>query len=242
MAASQPDEWESLVSRHGGESRARAKVCKRVADEITGRGTVDVLRRGVKDSGVSFRVAFFAPAHGLTPGLWQQYRANRLSVVRQLHHSESQPHDSLDVALFVNGIPTASAELKNPLTHQRAANAIDQYRADRNPSDLIFRHRMVVHFAVDPDQVYMTTTLAGQDTVFLAFNQGSGGPGQPGGRGTRSTRRGIARRTCGSGCGTRTRGWTCWGRSCMWRTSTTRRARRRGCGGRCSPGSTSGTR
>ena len=119
LAASQPDEWESLVSRHGGEARARAKVCKRVADEITARGTVDVLRRGVKDSGVSFRVAFFAPAHGLTPGLWQQYRANRLSVVRQLHHSESHPHDSLDVALFVNGIPTASAELKNPLTHQR---------------------------------------------------------------------------------------------------------------------------
>ena len=183
LAASQPDKWEQLCSRHGGEERTRAKVSKRVADEITARGTVDVLRRGVKDSGVTFRVAFFAPANGLTPGLWDQYQANRLTVVRQLHHSESRPGDSLDVTLFVNGIPTATAELKNPLTHQTVAHAMEQYRSDRIPADLVFRHRAVVHFAVDPDQVYMTTRLAGQDTVFLPFNQGSGGPGQAGGAG-----------------------------------------------------------
>jgi type I restriction enzyme R subunit len=183
LAASQPEEWLSLCKRHGGETKARAKVVKRVADEITSRGTIDVLRRGVKDSGVSFQVAFFAPAHGLTPKLWERYRANRLSVVRQLHHSETRPQDSLDVTLFVNGIPTATAELKNPLTGQTVANAMGQYRGDRNPADLIFKHRTVVHFAVDPDQVYMTTRLAGQDTVFLPFNQGSGGPGSAGGAG-----------------------------------------------------------
>ena len=109
--------------------------------------------------------------------------ANRLGVVRQLHHSESRPADSVDVALFVNGIPTATAELKNPLTHQTVSDAMAQYRTDRNPADLIFKHRAVVHFAVDPDQVYMTTRLAGQDTVFLPFNQGSGGAGRAGGAG-----------------------------------------------------------
>jgi len=183
LAASQPDEWQQLCSRHGSEAKARTKVVKRIADEITARGTVDVLRRGVKDSGVSVRVAFFAPANGLTPGLWEQYRANRLAVVRQLHHSETRPQDSLDVTLFVNGIPTGTAELKNPLTHQGVGNAMDQYRKDRNPADLIFKHRTVVHFAVDPDQVYMTTRLAGADTVFLPFNQGSGGAGLAGGAG-----------------------------------------------------------
>ena len=124
LSGSQPDEWDQLVARHGGEAQARSKVVKRVADELTARGTVDVLRRGVKDSGVAFQVAFFAPANGLTPGLQERFTANRLGVVRQLHHSESRPADSVDVALFVNGIPTATAELKNPLTGQSVADAM----------------------------------------------------------------------------------------------------------------------
>jgi type I restriction enzyme R subunit len=183
IQASQPDEWDQLRTRHGSELKAAAKVAKRVADELTARGTIDVLRSGVKDSGVAFRVAFFAPANSLTPGLWDKYDANRLAVVRQLHHSESNPKSSLDVALFLNGIPVATAELKNPLTRQDVSDAMTQYRKDRNPHDLIFKHRAVVHFAVDPDQVYMTTRLAGEGTVFLPFNQGSGGAGAPGGAG-----------------------------------------------------------
>jgi type I restriction enzyme R subunit len=183
LSVSQPDEWEQLLARHGGEAKAKAKVAKRVADELTSRGTIDVLRKGVKDSGVTFRTAFFQPANTLTPELWTRYESNRLTVVRQLHHSESKPSDSLDVALFVNGIPVATAELKNPLTHQSVAHAMAQYRTDRNAADLIFRHRTIVHFAVDPEQVYMTTKLAGAATVFLPNNQGSGGAGQPGGAG-----------------------------------------------------------
>ncbi len=183
VEASQPKEWAELVKRHGGVDAARSKVTRRVADEVTARGTVDVLRGVVKDSGVSFRVAAFAPANGLTPVLWQRYEANRLGVVRQLHHSESSPLDSLDVVLVLNGIPVATAELKNPLTGQSVQDAMAQYRADRNPSDLIFKHRAVVHFAVDPFQVYMTTRLAREDTVFLPFNQGSAGAGNPGGAG-----------------------------------------------------------
>ncbi|MEO6703294.1 MAG: type I restriction endonuclease, partial [Jatrophihabitantaceae bacterium] len=134
-------------------------------------------------NGVSFRLAFFAPANGLTKALWERYDANRLSVVRQLHHSESNTADSVDLALFVNGIPTATAELKNLLKQQSVGHAIRQYQRDRDPSDLIFRSRTVVHFAVDPNQVYMTTRLAGEQTRFLPFNQGSGGAGRKGGAG-----------------------------------------------------------
>lgn len=183
VESSQPDEWEQLIQRLGGVSNAKERVAKYVGDQLTQRGTVDVLRGVTKMNGVSFRLAFFAPANGLTKGLWQRYDANRLSVVRQLHHSESNTADSVDMTLFVNGIPTATAELKNPLTRQSVGHAMRQYQRDRNPSDLIFRARTVVHFAVDPNQVYMTTRLKGEQTRFLPFNQGSGGAGQKGGAG-----------------------------------------------------------
>lgn len=88
--------------------------------------------------------------------------------------------------LLVNGIPTATAELKNPLTHQTVQDAMKQYQTDRNPKDLIFRDRTLVHFAVDPYQAYMTTKLAGQTTRFLPFNQGWGGAGRKGGAGNPS--------------------------------------------------------
>lgn len=189
---SQPKEWAELVKRLGGETVAAEKVVKRVADELTARGVVDVLRGVVKDTGVTFRVAAFAPANGLTPVLWEQYEENRLGMVRQLHHSESQPQDSLDVVLVLNGIPVATAELKNPLTGQSVEDAMAQYRSDRNPADLIFKHRALVHFAVDPHQVYMTTRLAGQDTVFLPFNQGSNGAGAAGGAGNPANPGGYA--------------------------------------------------
>ncbi len=183
IRATQPDEWDQLVLKLGGEDKAAAKVADRVAKELTARGTVDVLRRETKMSGVSFRVAFFAPANDLTPQLRERYEANRLAVMRQLHHSESNPGDSLDLVLLVNGIPTASAELKNPTSGQTVAHAMAQYRTDRNPADLIFKHRVVVSFAVDPDAVFMTTALARARTRFLPFNQGSAGPGNPGGKG-----------------------------------------------------------
>ena len=91
LKASQPEEWEQLCLRLGSEAKAAAKVAERVAKEIDARGTVDVLRRETKLNGVGFRVAFFAPANDLTPELRARYEANRLTVVRQLHHSESKP-------------------------------------------------------------------------------------------------------------------------------------------------------
>ncbi|WP_246360396.1 type I restriction endonuclease, partial [Nocardioides massiliensis] len=178
VEASQPKAWQQLVTRHGGEGQAREKFLKVVADALDHRGTISVLRGTVKDSGVTVRMCWFKPANNLTPELAERYEANRLGVVRQLHHSESNPQDSLDLALVVNGIPVASAELKNPLTHQTIEHAMEQYRNDRNPHDTIFSRRMLVHFAVDPHRVAMTTRLAAADTVFLPFNQGAAGPGR----------------------------------------------------------------
>ena len=141
---------------------------------------MSVLREPVKDTGVTVRLCYFKPASGLNEEQSRRYAANRLGVVRQLHHSESKPMDSVDLALVVNGIPVATAELKNPLSGQGIEQAMTQYRTDRNPHDLIFRARALVHFAVDPHRVAMTTKLAGQDTRFLPFDQGSAGPGHPG--------------------------------------------------------------
>src|SRR5947209_4039261 len=87
------------------------------------------------------------------------------------------------MVLFVNGLPVATAELKNPLTNQDVHHAIRQYRQDRKPTETLFAKRALVHFAVDPDEVYLTTRLEGRSTRFLPFNQGSGGPGRSGGAG-----------------------------------------------------------
>ena len=180
VQASQPKVWQQLVTRHGGGAAAREKLLKVVVDAIDHRGTIDALRSPVKDTGVTVRLCFFKPASSLNEEQSRRYAANRLGVVRQLHHSESRPGDSVDLALVVNGIPVATAELKNPLTGQGVENAMSQYRTDRNPHDVIFSRRTLVHFAVDPHRVAMSTKLAGQDTVFLPFDQGSAGPGHPG--------------------------------------------------------------
>lgn len=187
VRASQPKAWDKLVARHGSEVQASTNFVKVVARAIDQRGTVSVLRGTVKDSGVTVRMCWFKPANTLSPELVERYAANRTAVVRQLHHSETRPAHSLDLALVVNGIPAATAELKNPFTGQGIEQAMAQYRADRNPHDRIFAQRTLVHFAVDPHQVAMTTRLAGQETRFLPFNQGTAGPGRPGAAGNPSS-------------------------------------------------------
>ena len=146
----QADEWEQLRKLHGGnEEDARTKFADRLAREIDSRGTVDVLRHGVVDLGVHIRLSFFKPAHGLTPLLGERYAANRLGLTRQLHYSPRSER-SLDVTLSLNGIPVATAELKNPLTGQTVDDARRQYERDRDPRELIFefKRRTLVHFAV----------------------------------------------------------------------------------------------
>jgi type I restriction enzyme R subunit len=178
--ATQATEWARLAKSYGGnEDTARTGFLKRLSDQIDERGTVDVLRHGLVDHGVTMRLAFFKPAHGLTPELVERYEANRLTVTRQLPY-ETGSTKTIDCCLFVNGIPVATAELKNPLTGQSVDHAITQYRRDRDPKNLTLSRRALVHFAVDPNSVAMTTKLAGESTRFLPFNLGhEGEPGNP---------------------------------------------------------------
>ncbi|MFX4273637.1 type I restriction endonuclease subunit R [Propionibacteriaceae bacterium Y1685] len=191
VKTTQPKAWKQLCDRHSGESMARKRFLENLVKAIDHRGTVSVLRGTVKDSGVTVRLCWFKPANTLAPELIQRYEQNRCAVVRQLHHSESRPNDSLDLVLVVNGIPVATAELKNQLTGQGIEHAMTQYRKDRNPHDKIFTQRTLVHFAVDPHQVAMTTKLDGDKTRFLPFNQGTAGPGNSGSAGNPTNKSGY---------------------------------------------------
>ena len=181
IGATQSRQWGLLVGAgYGGDlGAAQAGFVKRLASQLDKRGTVDVLRRGVVDRNVKIRLAFFGPASGLTPELVERYEANVLSVTRQLRHEPSS-NRTIDLGLFVNGVPVATAELKNPLTGQGVEHAVLQYRKDRDPNNRTLRRLGMVHFAVDPSSVMMTTHLAGRRTRFLPFNQGHGlGAGNP---------------------------------------------------------------
>lgn len=176
--ATQPQEWEKLKAQHGAD--VKTKFLQRLASEITKRGTLDVLRKGMKDSGCKFQLAFFKPSTGMNQDTQRLYVANQFSIIRQLKFSE-KTEQSLDLAIFLNGIPIITAELKNPLTGQTVENAITQYRNDRDPREPLFAFgRCLAHFAVDPDLVYMSTHLQGAKTRFLPYNMGrNGGAGNP---------------------------------------------------------------
>lgn len=176
--ATQPKEWERLQGQHGRDVKDR--FLKRLSSEIRDRGAMDVLRKGIKDSGCKFQMAFFRPSSGLNESLEKRYQGNLFCVVRQFRYS-LKSEKSLDLGLFLNGIPVFTAELKNPLTGQTVEDAIRQYRLDRDPKEPLFAfRRCLAHFAVDPDLVYVTTRLGGGSTRFLPFNQGKfGGAGNP---------------------------------------------------------------
>ena len=178
LLATQPREWEKLKQHHGADVKPR--FLGRLSREIGRRGALDVLRNGVKDSGCKFRLAYFRPASGLNEELQRLHAANLFAVVRQFRFSE-QGEESLDLALFLNGIPIFTAELKNPLNGQDVEDAIRQYQYDRDPREPLFAYgRCLAHFAVDPELVFVTTLLAGLATRFLPFNQGRfGGAGNP---------------------------------------------------------------
>ncbi len=179
----QPSSWQRLVTLHGSEEQASKKFSERLAKEIDHRGTIDVLRKGITDLGVKFNIAYFVPAHDLTPANRKLYDQNRATVTRQIKMSESNVEDSIDLVLFLNGLPVATAELKAQTAGQNVKHAIRQFRVDRKPSDLIFRSRSLVNFALDENDVFMTTQLKGVSTTFLPFNKGSAGAGKAGGMG-----------------------------------------------------------
>ena len=140
---------------------ARQRFAQRLAQQLDERGTVDVLRHGVRDQNVEIRLSYRKPAFGVAPELVAHYDANRLTVTRQLPFDPDSTK-TVDLCLFLNGIPVATAELKNHLTGQNIEHAIEQYRTDRDPKNVTLGRRALVHFAVDPDAVAMTTKLEGQ--------------------------------------------------------------------------------
>jgi type I restriction enzyme R subunit len=187
VGATQAKAWAKLVQLHGGNpDTAQKQFALRVTAEIDARGVLDVLRQGVKDRGVSIALAYFRPGLLLAADALDEYNQNVLTLARQLHFSARDTTLSVDMAFFVNGLPVASVELKNPNTGQRAEHAIAQYRR-RDPNDLFFAKRALVHFAVDPDRAFITTRLKGGDTQFLPFNVGSAGAGNSGGAGNPAT-------------------------------------------------------
>jgi type I restriction enzyme R subunit len=175
----QPKEWAKLEALHGAKTGEQilADLCK----WMDTHGSLATLRHGFKCYGRTFRVAFFKAAHGLNRELEERYAKNRVCITRQLHFS-ARCEKSLDVTVSVNGIPVATVELKNQLTGQTVEEAMRQYRQDRDPREPIFefKRRTLVHFAVDTEQVFMATRLAGTATHFLPFNKGNdGGAGNP---------------------------------------------------------------
>lgn len=182
VLATQAKEWNRLKEHHG--EGVRDQFLKRLAAEIERRGALDVLRTGIKDSGCKFHLAYFRPASGLNEETKRLHAANLFSVVQQLYFHPSEPGTkngpSVDLVLFLNGIPIFTAELKNPLNAQDVEDAIHQYK-QRDLREPLFAHgRCLAHFAVDPELVYVTTHLQGASTGFLPFNQGRfGGAGNP---------------------------------------------------------------
>ncbi len=179
--ATQPQTWAQLKQQHKGDvDKAKASLFQRLTTEVRQRGTLEVMRKGIKVLGCHFRLTYFRPANTLNTALQQLYEANIFSVVRQLHYSE-QNTNSLDMVLFLNGLPIFSVELKNDFSGQTVEDAIKQYKTQRDPTEPLFAYgRCLAHFAVDPDLVYVTTQLTREKTVFLPFNQGKNfGAGNP---------------------------------------------------------------
>ncbi len=183
-----PEAWKKLEDQHG--SRAQEIFLSRLVAELTAQGTLKVLRHGFKIAGAGsthFTMAQFKPKSGRNPEALELYGQNTLRVVRQVYYSQNNKN-SIDLVLFLNGLPIATLELKTEST-QSIHKAITQYRKDRLPKDpvtnkteplLQFKSRCVVHFAVSTEEVHMTTELKGDGTYFLPFNLGDqGGKGNP---------------------------------------------------------------
>lgn len=176
---SQPESWQKLQDVHGTDVEIR--VLQRLSTQLDERGMLDVLRNGFLDHGIHLNLAYFAPASNLNPETIRLYKKNILTVTRQVRYS-NQHAKALDLVLSINGLPVATAEIKNPLSGQNVDDGKKQYREDRDPDELLFqfKKRAIVHFVVDPDEVYMTTKLSRSFTLFLPFNQGDGnGAGNP---------------------------------------------------------------
>ena len=172
ITATQPKLWADMRSLHG--AALEPALIAALVKELDAKGSLHVLRHGFKFYGKLFRLSYAKPAHGANFDTIDLFNKNGLTVTRQVpcHPGDTR---TLDMLLAVNGLPVATIELKNPGTGQSWKNAVCQYKADRDPRAPLFafKRRALVHFAADPDEVHMTTRLAGDKTHFLPFNRGS---------------------------------------------------------------------
>lgn len=184
LQQSQPETWQKLEEVHGENCNER--IIQRLFKELDLRGSLDVFRNGFVDYGIRFQMAFFQPETDLNPETIKLYEHNRLRIVRQVYYSEKNKN-SIDLVLVLNGLPFATLELKNIFTGQNTDNAKKQYNFDRDQREMLFafKKRALVHFAVDSDEIYMTTKIAGKNTRWLPFNKGvnnaAGNPINPNG-------------------------------------------------------------
>ncbi len=178
LVETQPEAFEGLRLEDDGP--ARRKFLVRLQGEISKRGVIDVLRKGVKDGPHHVELFYGTPSPG-NPVAAERYAQNRFSITRQLHYSRDETQRALDLGLFINGLPVATFELKNSLTKQTVEDAVEQYKRDRDPREKLFEFgRCVVHFAVDDHEVQFCTHLRGKSSWFLPFNQGwNDGAGNP---------------------------------------------------------------
>lgn len=191
IQTTQPKAWERFERMCNFDSTAKfAKVFNDAVDRL---GMVAVLKHGFKHRGIPFKVVFFKPESGLNESAADRYAKNVCRCIRQFHFAETG-NQTIDIVLDVNGIPLVGIELKDQFTGQDVENAMRQWREDRDPRCrcLKFNTRMVAFFAVDLENVYMTTKLEGAKTFFLPFNQGSAGAGNDGGAGNPANPDGYA--------------------------------------------------
>ena len=176
LEAAQPELWSQLAAHHG--EQLETTVVDQLVKQLDIKGTLGVLRQGFKFQGKSLHMAFFKPAHSLNPDAVAQFGLNELTVTRQVRCHPGK-NDTIDLLFALNGVPVTTCELKNPMTGQTWRNAVRQYKEDRDPNAPVFQFskRALVHFAADPDEIYMTTRLAKNETRFLPFNRGTA-PGE----------------------------------------------------------------
>ncbi len=178
LRATQPDVAEALELN--SDNPTRRKFLARLQGEIARRGTIDVLRNGLKHGPHHIDLFYGTPSPGNVKAA-ERYALNRFSVTRQLRYSRDETRYALDLCLFINGLPVATFELKNNLTKQTVEDAVQQYKRDRDPREKLFEFgRCVAHFAVDEHGVRFCTHLAGKTSWFLPFNLGyNDGAGNP---------------------------------------------------------------
>ena len=178
----QPNEWKRFVMQNATDPER--KFCLAFNNACDMDGLIYVLRHGFKHRGVSFKVCYFKPESSLNQTAATLYAKNEITCNRQWYYSKDT-NNSVDMVLAVNGIPVFAFELKNQYTGQTVDNAKKQWMYDRDPREICFQFnkRILGYFCVDQLEVWMTTKLAGKDTFFLPFNQGSNGAGNDGGKG-----------------------------------------------------------